>query len=55
MYSKPLAARSDGMREAPTKVKRGAPLNGAARRFNRRGLRRFVTGGHLCKPLGVRA
>jgi len=29
MYSKPLSSRMDGMREAPTKVKRGAPLNGA--------------------------
>lgn len=29
MYSKPLASRMDGMREAPAKAKRGAPLNGA--------------------------
>ncbi len=29
MYSKPLASRMDGVREAPTKVKRGVPLNGA--------------------------
>lgn len=29
MYSKPLAARMDGPREAPAKVKRGAPLTGA--------------------------
>lgn len=29
MYSKPLASRMDGVREAPTKAKRGAPLNGA--------------------------
>ncbi|SBW03946.1 hypothetical protein KL86DPRO_20231 [uncultured delta proteobacterium] len=29
MYSKPLAARMDGVREAPTRVKRGASLNGS--------------------------
>ncbi|MDR3073278.1 MAG: chitosanase [Deltaproteobacteria bacterium] len=29
MYSKPLAAKMDGLREAPGKVKRGAPLGGA--------------------------
>ncbi len=29
MYSKPLATRMDGMREMPTRMKRGVPLGGA--------------------------